>query len=46
MSIDWAKEIRSIVDLGSVSYEQRVTRTAIKIGAIALFIIVAWKVIK
>jgi hypothetical protein len=46
MTIDWEAKIRSLVDLGSVSYEERVTRTALRVGAIALFVIVAWALIR
>ena len=46
MKIDWAKEIGSIVDLGSESYERRVTRTALKVGAVVLFILVAWRLVR
>ncbi len=46
MSIDWNKYIRDIVDLGSESYEQRMTKLAIKIGCVALFVIVVWRLLK
>ena len=44
--IDWGKEIRELVDASSASYEQRVTRTALKIGAVALFVLVVWRLLK
>ena len=46
MTIDWESKLRTLVDLGSLSYEQRVARTALKVGAIALFVIVAWRLIR
>ena len=46
MSIDWDKHIRSVVDLGATSYEQRLNRTILKAGAIALFLIVLWRFLK
>ena len=46
MTIDWNKLVRNVVDLGSESYEQRLTRTIIKAGCVVLFLIVAWKVLR
>jgi hypothetical protein len=46
MEIDWNRYVKDIVDLGSVSYETRVTRTALKIGCVALFVIVVWRFLK
>lgn len=39
MSIDWTSEVRSIVDLGSESYERKLTRIILKGGAVALFVV-------
>lgn len=45
-TIDWEKHLKEIVDLGSESYETRITRTALKVGAVVLFLVVVWKVLK
>jgi len=46
MGLDVGNALRKIIDYGSESYETRTTRTALKIGAIALFILVVWKLLK
>ena len=46
MIIDWGKEIRELVDMGSESYERKVTRIFLKAAAIVLFVVVAWKLIQ
>ena len=46
MALDLGNALRSIIDYGSESYETRTTRMALKIGAIALFVLVVWKLLK
>ena len=46
MSLDMEKIVRSVVDLGSESYEQRMTRVVVKAGCILLFVIVVWRFLK
>jgi hypothetical protein len=45
-TVDWEKHLKSFIDLGSESYETKATRMALKIGAVVLFLIVVWKVLK
>jgi len=45
MSIDLARVVRDLVDSGSETYEKKMTRFALKAGAIALFLIVVWKLL-
>jgi hypothetical protein len=45
MSVDLARIVRELVDSGSETYEQKMTRMALKVGAIALFLIVVWKLL-
>jgi hypothetical protein len=46
MALDLQNAFRKLIDYGSESYETRITRTALKIGAIALFVLVVWKLLK
>jgi hypothetical protein len=46
MALDLQNVLVGIIDQGSESYESRTTRLALKIGAIALFVIVVWKLLK
>ena len=47
MEIDWMREIRGIIDLGSESYERRVNRVALKMTGLAIFVgVVFWILFK
>ena len=43
MSIDWTGAVKSVVDLGSESWERKTTRLILKAGAVALFVLFVWK---
>ena len=46
MKIDWAGKLKNLLEVTGTTYEQRTVRTAVKIGFVALFVLVVWRLLK